>query len=90
MHAKPRPIGLQSLCSTGRGISNPLALLLSPVRAMLPQTPTPQTCTDHHQCKPLRPAKPGIHRHSQSPLGHTPQACTGLMISALLAHAPQA
>jgi hypothetical protein len=40
---KTRPIGLRSCCSTHCGISGPLALLFCPTRAVLPQTPTPQT-----------------------------------------------
>jgi hypothetical protein len=89
LHAKPCLIGPCCRCSTCHGISDPLALLLSPARAMLPQTPTPHT----HKIsmnKPLRPAKPGIHRHSRSLPGHAlrpAQACT---ISALLRHVPEA
>jgi hypothetical protein len=69
LHAKPCPIGPQRRCSTHCVISNPLALLLSPARAVLPQTPTPQTA----QCppdEPLRTARTGIHSHSQSPPVH--------------------
>jgi hypothetical protein len=82
--------GPWSRCSTCCGISNTPALLLCSVRAVLPQTPTPQNRISPWD-KPLRPR---IHRHSRSLPGHAPRPAapeiqTG-MISVLLGHDPKA
>jgi hypothetical protein len=82
-----------------RGISDPPALLFCPTRAVLSQTPTPQTrrisvgwtlnardpqtFTSTDKPRPLRPAQPC---RSSISLGRTPQPCT---ISALLATPPK-
>jgi hypothetical protein len=76
----PRPIGLQSRCSIHHGISDPLALLFCPTRAVLPQTPTPQTHrifmggalkardpqTFTISTRP-RPSPPGLHSPAGAP-----------------------
>jgi hypothetical protein len=83
LHAKPCPIGARSHYSACHGICNPPALLLCPARAILPQTPTPQTPTisarwalkayqasDPHtqDLRSTGPHPPGMHRPAQYPL----------------------
>jgi hypothetical protein len=90
---QPHPIGPWIHCSTHCGISDPLAVFLSPTRAVLPQTPTPQTrristgwaLKDCQTCDPqiftislCWSAPPGLHRPPWYLLGCTPHACTGL------------
>jgi hypothetical protein len=49
---------------------------LQPHQGRDPKNSHPSHPHDLHRTEPLRPAKPVIHRHWQSPLGHAPQACT--------------
>jgi hypothetical protein len=70
------PIAPWSHCST-HGISNPPALLLSLARAVLPQTPTFQTCTisAKQALKACQAGDPQTFTISARP---SPQVCTGL------------
>jgi hypothetical protein len=80
LHSRPCHIGLQSLCSAGRGISDPLAHSSAPpgLRSTgqldLPQTPTPQTHTISSGHAP-KTCEAGDPQAWISHLGHTPQAC---------------
>jgi hypothetical protein len=88
LHTKTLPIGPRSHCSVCCRISDPPALLLSSTRAVLPQTPTPQTCTisarwarktsqagatDIHDLSWAMPS--GLHRPPQSLVACIPKAC---------------
>jgi hypothetical protein len=88
LHAKPCPIVPWSCCSSGHGISNPLACSSAlPGQCAsglpdLPQTPTPQARTIsaglcpsglHDLCSKAWQA--GHPQAGTSPLGHAPQAC---------------
>jgi hypothetical protein len=66
-----------SRCSAGLGspIIGPTPL---PCQGYAPPDSHPSDPHDLCQTEPLRPAKPAIHRQSQSLLGHAPKACTDL------------
>jgi hypothetical protein len=74
---KPCPIGPWSSCFAHHGISNPLALLLWPTKAVLPQTPHPSDPM-FSAGLPLKACQAGDPQTFTISTRPHPQACTGL------------